>query len=219
MKYFVAASLTAIGVAFLFGNQPANAASLFICDTGGCDNGVNSPDPNITFSMNDFEGGFFINSSLVQQGLSNPQTTVVNESDQNGKPAQIFFSGSWIDLGQVTPMSATIFFLEPGTSEISDVLSYTYATDGQFGHLDGYVMSDVTGAIDFAYLAQLGILPTQYLLEGGHAYDFSNVFISASFQSATPLPATWGMMIGGLSLIGFAASRRKKKGSARIAAA
>ncbi len=84
MRHLSVTGLAAIGIALLAA-LPARAAAVFICDAGLppdgiCANGVNSPDPNITFSANDFEGSFQLNSLTIQSGLNNPTTTLVSEN-------------------------------------------------------------------------------------------------------------------------------------------
>ena len=74
MRHLWVTGLAAIGIA-LMAAQPARAAAVFICDVSAC----GSPDPNITFSMNDFEGGFQINSVQRQRGLGMPATFTYDE--------------------------------------------------------------------------------------------------------------------------------------------
>ena len=129
--------------------------------------------------------------------------------------AQTTFSGSWIDDGQATTTSATIFFTEHGSS-ISDVLNYNYSTNAGIGTISGYVISDVNGTLPPGQLKKLGIVATETVSEASPR-DFSNAFITASFQSdvdAVPEPSTWAMMVLGFAGLGFVAFRRNAKAAA-----
>ncbi len=216
-------SLTAIGVGItLMTAQPANAAALFICDFDTCSNGVSSPDPNVTFTANDFEGSFQLNSLTIQRGLGNPTSTVVSE---NANPlinfidgaAENDFSGTWILGGPILSQNETVFFinqndpLENGTTGVSDVLHYTYTQDAKgFGHLDGTVISDVTGALSIADLNADGIFATQTVVEAG-AYDFSNTNISAAFQSEVPEPTSLALLGSSFAIFGGILRRKRRR--------
>jgi hypothetical protein len=192
------------GVSFA-ASTPASAAFLGICDNAASEGGcpalnTSSPDPFINFGANDFEGSFQINGGIVQQGLGNPTSTNVNEGP-GPNPNEIDFSGAWILGGAIHAQNETVFFLErDGT--LSDVLHFAYSSDANgFGHLDGFVMSDVSGAIDPGFLSSRGIFATQTVSEN-HPFNFSNTNITAIFQSGVPEPATWAMMVLGIGGIG-----------------
>jgi hypothetical protein len=195
---------------------PAHAAFVSICDAEAC----GSADPNITFNLNDFERGFFINGVLAQDGLGRPATLSVSEAGAfvDGA-AQTTFSGSWIDDGQAAPASVTVFLTEQ-SGGISDVLNFNYSSADGFGTLSGYVISDVNGTLSRLDLAALGIRPTLTVSEAGPV-DFSNAFITASFQSdvdAVPEPSIWAMMLLGFAGLGFAGYRKVRVGRAALAA-
>jgi hypothetical protein len=206
MKHLTIGGLTAVGIA-LMAAQPANAAFVSICDSQSppCASGVSSPEPNVTFSLNNFEFGFQINSLTVQMG-NTPATVAISEV---GAPpiniidhaAENDFSAVWIlAAGQdITPENRTIFFTGPndtppqsgettdetGVTGVSDVLHFTYSEDSlHHGHLDGTVISDVTGGISIAALNAAGIFATEpFVNENAGPFDFSNLNITANFQS------------------------------------
>ena len=106
MKTLLTIGFLGIGVAVA---APAQAASLVICASPLC----GSPSGQTTFSLNDFENAFDVNGGEVQAGLGNPGSTSVPQAGSfvDGA-AQNTFSGSWIDLGASTPVSATAFFTD-----------------------------------------------------------------------------------------------------------
>ena len=69
--------------------------------------------------------------------------------------------------------------------------------------------SDIANVISVAALNAAGIYATGYASES-QAYDFSNAFITAGFQSGVPEPSTWAMMALGFAGLGFAGFRRAK---------
>ncbi len=67
----------------------------------------------------------------------------------------------------------------------------------------------MNGFLNYADLLAAGITPTGFAGEG-HAYDFSNAFLTAGFQSGVPEPSTWAMMVLGFAGLGYAGFRRAK---------
>jgi hypothetical protein len=114
MKTVLTIGLTALGLAFAMA-QPAQAdAFAFLCAAPVCGTGG----PKITFSLNDFEGGFDVNASQVQMGLNSPASTSVSiiGSFVDGA-AKNTFSGLYVAAGPLRqPASETFFFsVCPGT--------------------------------------------------------------------------------------------------------
>jgi hypothetical protein len=204
---FGAAVAVAVSVLGISSATPAHAASLVICDAAAC----GSPDPNITFSVGQFEEGFSVNGSQIQRGLGGGSISVNEAGSFVDGAAQTTFTGTWIDEGATTPTSATIFFTEAGGG-ISDVLNYNYSTSSGLGTVSGYVISDTESALSVADLASLGITPTATVSET-NAFIFNNAFITASFQSDVPEPSTWAMMLLGFAGLGFAGYRASRKGA------
>lgn len=201
----------------LAASQPARAAFVSINDA--------VPDPNIVFSLNDFEEGFQINGLTVEEGLRNPKTVTISELAQPGineidGAAENDFSAVWILGGPIVPENETVFFTEPGGG-ISDVLhfSYTAASDGVHGHLDGSVISDTEAPLSVADLNAAGIVATKTLSEatafaGGKVFAFSNTNITANFTSDVPEASTWAMLLIGFAGLGLAGYRASRKSAA-----
>jgi hypothetical protein len=204
MKTFVTIGLMAAGVAFA-GMQPAQAAFVLICPSTDC----GSASGTTTFTVGDFEDGFDVNGTQVTIGLGNSATPSVSQAGSfvDGA-AKNTFSGSWIDNGASTPVSATVFFTD-SSGAISDVLSYTFApSSGGNGSLSGFMISGMLSAAD---LAGVGITSTATAPEG-QRFVFDNAFIEAHVLGApTPEPSTWAMMLLGFAGLGYAGWRRSAK--------
>jgi hypothetical protein len=201
MKPLLTIGFLGIGVAVA---APAQAASLVICASPLC----GSPSGETTFGLNDFEHGFDVNGAQVQIGLHSPASTSVPQAGSfvDGA-AQNTFSGSWIDDGDSTPRSATVFFTDR-SGTISDVLNYNYsASSGGNGSISGFV---ITGALTTAGLASVGITPTSTAPER-ELFAFNNAFITASIQTGVPEPSTWVLMMLGFAGLGYAGWRRGAK--------
>ena len=222
MKRTLSLGLAVGAFALLAASQSVSAASLVICDSAAC----GSSDPNITFSMNDFEGGFQINGTTRQQGLSSPATFSFSERTGpqtiNGA-GENDFSGVW-QLGRpITQQSETIWFLE-GDGTVSDVLHYSYSQDTNGnGHIDGAVISDyLEQGLSADDLIAAGFSPTQQLRETGLAFLFNNTNITASFQSdpsEVPLPPALPLFASGLGMLGLFRWRKKRNSTDAITAA
>jgi len=178
--------------------RPAVAAALFINDA--------VLGETIIFSLNDFEGGFTLDGTLVQQGLNNPASVTVAETTAAGAPIIHTFSAQWITSGLV-PGTGVIAFAEPGippAQGVSDILTFTYSAGGLGGNLVGTFVSDAEGSL-------LALPPGATVVQEGTPFVFNNGNITASALSdieQVPEPATLALI--GLGLAGLGFSRRRK---------
>ncbi len=172
----------------------ASAASLTINDT--------LQDGEVMIAAGYFETGFFVNGGLVASG-SGSGSVIVPEAPG------FTFTGSWIDLGASAPGSRTVYFVNPNDpSDIFDILSYTYSTDGYWGTISGAWSSALGGP--------LGSIPggtaaSDIMLANGQPFGFSNAYISAGAYSSTevPEPSTALLLACGLGG-GFVVLRRRR---------
>jgi hypothetical protein len=91
-------------------------------------------DPFMVITVNDFEGGFILNTSLFQKGLGQKATTTLNE-DQ----FVMLFSGTWLTFGYQADIAHTnVYFVEgQDHSLVSDIFQYQVTSNGNFSTISG----------------------------------------------------------------------------------
>jgi hypothetical protein len=170
-----------------------------------------NPNDTIILSVNDFEGGFFLNGALIQQGTQNPVSVTVQED------GPLNFSGSWLDLGQAQPGDRIIYLVEspydpalPTTPLISDILRYTIGRDDATG------LANISGTFLSDFENNLGTLPVGtpsaiVFLEDGKPVIFTEAFLSGAINSDPEVPEPSSVCLAALGFIGLAAWGWRRK--------
>ena len=199
MRRFIAGSLGTIALSLL-APVAAHASFFSIDDTRA--------DDNILFSANDFEGGFFIGNTLLQQGLNNPGSLLLPEAAAQGAPIKYPFHGQWINPTGTVPPAVQVAFLEPGTTIISDIL-YCQYTGSTLSGIEGFFISDTDSPGGLSPSLFVPGVPVTNWDEANGAFNFSAPFLQASANSDAgdvPEPASCGLIALG---IGALISRRR----------
>jgi hypothetical protein len=169
------------------------AASLTFDDTAAND--------TITVSANDFEFGSALNGNPFQQGLNNPASALLKESD-----GAITFTGTWITNGLQPQDSQTVYLIEspfvPGTPPplVSDIFRYTIIPN-----TDGTATIDASFVSDFE--DNLGNLPANadprfVFLETGAPVALNFAFLGVSLVSDADIPEPSTFVLFGFALVG-----------------
>lgn len=175
-----------------------NAAAFTIDDT--------SPNETLTYSMNDWEGGFSLNGVLVQQGLNNPASLTFPETDTPDS-----FTGTWITNGAQGQVSGSVYLVEslvydPATPALlSDIFTYQVVpnSDGTATISGTFVSSDNLGYLDPATVDPSSVYP-----EDGTPVVVNFAFLSIEIRSdQVPAPAPIAAMLG---LGGMVLTRRRR---------
>jgi len=194
----------AVSAIALIAPNPANAAAIGINDA--------TTEGSIVFSANDFEGGFFVDGTLLQTGLNNLQSRTVSEGTA-GAPITHTFSGTWLTPGGLTPSTQTIAFQEgstPTSAGVSDILTLAFSNTTLGGAAAGLVTGTFVSDLDPSLLP----LPAgATVVSEATPFLFSAPFLTGSVASdvdvAVPEPATLALL--GSALFGFGLLRLRRK--------
>lgn len=94
----------------------------------------------VTFTFSQFEGGFSVNGSTPTSG----------GSFTFGEGSQLNFTGHWLDRGQATPVSRTVYWVEPqDPTVISEILLWSITPSGPSGlaTISGFFQADGLGTL------------------------------------------------------------------------
>lgn len=180
--------LCAVGL--LSASACANAAFISIDDS----------DPStVTITAGDFEGGFFVNGSLLTMGLGTSGSITLPDEGY-------FIDGSWIDLGAADGTAVSVLFALPSDP--------AFATSGiEFGATSDGTTATLSGSFG-GYIDPSLYFPTAETthLQDGRTVLGGTAFLSVSFTSeaavAVPLPGSLALFGCGL---GALLARRRSK--------
>ena len=178
----------------------AHAAFFFIDDTRA--------DDNILFSANDFEGGIFIGNTLLQQGLNNPGSLLLPEAAAQGAPIQYPFHGQWINPSGTVPPAFQVAFLEPGTTNISDILYVEYQ-GGSLSTINGFFISDTDTPGGLNPSLFVPGVPVTNWPESNGAFNFSAPFLTGIANSDLDVPEPTSCWLIALGLGALVLRRRR----------
>ena len=203
MKRLISTWLAVSAIALIAPN-PANAAAIGINDA--------TTEGSIVFSANDFEGGFFVDGTLLQTGVNNLQSRTVSEGTA-GAPITHTFSGTWLTPGGLTPSTQTIAFQEgstPTSAGVSDILTLAFSNTTLGGASAGLVTGTFVSDLDPSLLP----LPAgATVVSEATPFLFSAPFLTGSATSdvdvTVPEPATLALL--GSALFGFGLLRLRRK--------
>ena len=192
----------AISAIALLAPNSAHAAAIGINDAG--------MEGSIVFSANDFEGGFFLDGTLLQTGLNNLQSRTVSEGTA-GAAITHTFSGTWLTPGGLTPSTQTIAFQEgstPTSAGVSDILTLSFSNTT----LGGAAAGLVTGTfVSDSGEALLPFPAGATVVSEGTPFLFQAPFLTGSVVSDVDVPEPATLSLLGVSLgIGMRRWRQRK---------
>jgi hypothetical protein len=161
-------------------------------------------DDSLSINASDFDGGFSVNGSSIQQG-SNIVTLL-------GSNNPVSFSGTWFNFGASIPLSRTIYFTQGNTSQISDIFSYTVSNSSLFGTISGLFQS----------ASNLGFLPNGVsqsdVFQSGTTVSFGSNFLTASVATTATAPTSVPepfTLLGTIFGAGYGVSLKRKLAKAK----
>jgi len=170
----------------------------------------------VTFTFNQFEGGFSINGSTPTSG----------GSFTFGEGTQLNFTGQWLDLGSASSFARTVYWVDPqqGASTIDHILQWSITPSGPSG------LATISGFFQAEGLGTLppGANPADIIIEqqddSHNPFQFSAPFLSGQiiadlcgddfhrndplcFPAQVPEPSIIALFAAGLFGLGFARRR------------
>jgi len=164
---------------------PASAAYIAIDD---------SDRDSITITAGDFEEGFFVDGVLLTMGIGDSGSITLLDGGHG-------ISGSWIDLGTADGTRVDLLFaLATNPGFTTSGLEFGAISDGSLATLTGSFGGYIDPSLYFATA-----LPT--LGQNGQTGYAGTGFLSVSFRSEVPVPATALLLVIGALGAAFARKR------------
>ncbi len=164
---------------------PASAAYIAIDD---------SDRDTITITAGDFEEGFSVNGVLLTMGIGDSGTITLADGGYS-------ISGSWIDLGASAGTRVDLLFaLATNPGFTTSGLEFGASSDGFLGSLTGSFGGYIDPSLYFST-----VLPT--LAQNGQTGYSGTAYLSVSFRSEVPVPATALLLV--IGALGATVCRRK----------
>ncbi|MGC1304311.1 MAG: PEPxxWA-CTERM sorting domain-containing protein [Caulobacteraceae bacterium] len=196
------------------------AAAIFTASTASAASIVFNIDPTLSNVSVSKDSGLCLGNCNLSASLATPFTpmTIAQGDSQTFDFANFTISPRGIG-GETYDVSATLAFLTPDTGTASTGGSAKYFT--AFGVVSGGVLSwsdpvqTLTTSDGSTFTVSFEDLKGVQF--GGHVQDDVTLTVD-SVAAAVPEPASWGLMIAGLGLTGFALRRRRVASAAAATA-
>ncbi len=184
MKLKAFRHLAGIVFAALFA-LPASAAFIAIDD---------SDRNNITITAGDFEEGFYVNGVLLTMGIGDSGSITLLDGGYS-------ISGSWIDLGAADGTRVDLLFaLATNPGFTTSGLEFGASSDGFLATLGGSFGGYINPSLYFS-------TPLATLAQNGQTGYSGTGYLSVSFRSEVPVPATALLLV--IGALGAAFARRR----------
>lgn len=148
--------------------------------------------------------------SIQYFGQEVTRSLVVELRDYDNQPANLPYTSVWYDLGTLDASNSDWRHLSVTIDDTSSAL--LPSGWGGYGAEDGSGAPMLPGGRSFASVLSSVDEIVFTTLKPGYAYGFTNFDVAIDNVSITavPEPSTYGMLLGGMGLLGFIARRRQR---------
>lgn len=152
--------------------------------------------------------------SIQYFGQEVTRSLVVELRDYDNKPADLPYTSVWFDLGTLDASNSDWKHFSVTIEDTSS--SLLPSGWGGYGAEDGTGMPMLPGGRSFASVLSSVDEIVFTTLKPGYAFGFTNYDVAIDNVSITavPEPSTYGMLLGGMGLLGFIARRKQRGGKA-----
>jgi hypothetical protein len=148
--------------------------------------------------------------SIQYFGQEVTRSLVVELRDYDNKPANLPYASVWFDLGTLDASNSDWRHFSVTIDDTSS--SLLPSGWGGYGAEDASGMPVLPGGRSFASVLSSVDEIVFTTLKPGYGYGFTNFNVAIDNVSITavPEPSTYGMLLGGMGLLGFIARRRQR---------